>query len=60
MTTTTRLTQQQLSQALDEIRSALRGPGDPLTAQIERLLAGDESVRAEVERALDQLDADAE
>ena len=46
-------TNQQLSQAL-------RGAGDPLTAQIERLIAGDESVRDQVESALDHLDADAD
>ena len=62
-------TNKQLSQALSEIRHALRGAGDPLTEQIERLLApasgawlvpaGDKSVRDQVERALDQVDADA-
>ena len=53
-------TNKQLSQALAEIRFALRGAGDPLTEQIERLLSGDESVRAHVESALDQLYADSE
>lgn len=53
-------TNQQLSQALSEIRSAVRGAGDPLTVKIERLIAGDESVRDQVESALDQLDADAD